>query len=203
MKDFDSPLDPGYKGHQPDLKQDAETLRPVLEALDQVIVSLKGQLIFSRMNSDSGMYHGLCRLGQLQDMRNRLTGERKDIEYIFSDNSECSRYVAGFLGDPSDVVDTNGRLLHVGDTVMAHHNGETHEQMIILGPKGRSQLPQEWLDSRKAVFQTDFREADIETASGYSWPTIERRSCLEDYFAAQERARMPARQSKKALREER
>ena len=55
MKDFDSPLDPGCQGHQPDLKQDAKTLRPVLEALDRAIISLKDQLMFSRMSS------GRCR----------------------------------------------------------------------------------------------------------------------------------------------
>lgn len=203
MKDFESPLDPGCQGHQPDLKQDAKTVRPVIEVLDRAIISLKDQLMFSRMNSESGMYHGLCRLGQLQDMRNRLTGERQDIEYILSDDGECSRYVAGFLGDSSDVGDIHGRPLRVGDTVMAYHNGEAHEQMIILGPKGRSQLPQEWLDSRNAVFQTDFREADIETARRYSYPSIDRRSCLEDYFMAHDRAKAPVRQPQKAAREER
>lgn len=200
MKDFDSPLDPGYMGHQPDLERDAATVKIVVESLDQAIRELKRQVIGGPMNSDSGMYHTLCRLGQFQDMHNRLTGEWQDIEYIFSDDGECSRYVAGFLGDPTDVKDAHGRPLRVGDTIMAHSNGQSHEQMIILGPKSCSQLPQEWLDSRKAMFHADFREADIDTARRYSWPSIERRSCLEDYFAAQERAKTPARQPRKGAR---
>ena len=35
----------------------------------------------------------------------------RGIEYLFSDDGKCSRYVAGFWGDLSDVKDIHGQPL--------------------------------------------------------------------------------------------
>lgn len=120
------------------------------------------------------------------------------IEYLFSDDGECSRYVAGFLGALSDVTDIHGQALRVGDTVTMLCDGEPYEQMIILNHRGKSQLSQEHLNRHGAVFQTPFTEAGIMTAQRYSYSIIERQSCLTAYYLAQKRARTPAKQPHKA-----
>ena len=56
----------------------------------------------------------------------------RGIEYLFSDDGKCSRYVAGFWGDLSDVKDIHGQPLCVGNMVTMLHSGEPYEQMIIL-----------------------------------------------------------------------
>lgn len=85
----------------------------------------------------------------------------RGIEYLFSDDGECSRYVAGFLGDLSDVKDIHGQPLCVGNMVTMLRGGEPYEQMIILNHKGKSQLSQEHLNRHGAVFQPPFTEAGI------------------------------------------
>lgn len=59
----------------------------------------------------------------------------RGIEYLFSDDGKCSRYVAGFWGDLSDVKDIHGQPLCVGNMVTMLHSGEPYEQMIILKGK--------------------------------------------------------------------
>lgn len=195
--DFESPLTPGYAGYCADLALDEAATQGVAQALKQAIGSLKGQLLAGQISSNAGLFHALRRLGQLQDMHNRLTGGDEDIEYLFSDDGECSHYVAGFLGDLSGVTDTHGQPLRVGDTVTMLRDGEPYEQMIILNHKGRSRLSQEHLNRHGAVFQTPFTEAGIMTAQRYSYPIIERRSCLTAYYLAQKQARAPAKQPHK------
>lgn len=195
--DFESPLTPGYAGYSADLALDESVIQGVAEALNQAIDSLKGQLLAGQISSNAGLFHALRRLGQLQDMHNRLTGRDQDIEYLFSDDGECSCHVAGFLGDLSDVTDTHGHPLRVGDTVLMLHDGEPYEQMIILDHKGKSQLSQEHLDRHEAIFQTPFSEAGIMTAQRYSYSTIERQSCLTAYYLAQKQARVPVKQPHK------
>ena len=70
----------------------------------------------------------------------------RGIEYLFSDDGKYSRYVAGFLGDLSDVKDIHS---------------QPYEQMIILNHKRKSQLSQEHLNRHGAVFQPPFTEAGI------------------------------------------
>ena len=55
----------------------------------------------------------------------------RGIEYLFSDDGKCSRYVAGFLGDLSDVKDIHSQPLCVGNMVTMLRSGEPYEQMII------------------------------------------------------------------------
>ena len=59
----------------------------------------------------------------------------RGIEYLFSDDGKYSRYVAGFLGDLSDVKDIHSQPLCVGNMVTMLHSGEPYEQMIILKGK--------------------------------------------------------------------
>lgn len=59
----------------------------------------------------------------------------RGIEYLFSDDGKCSRYVAGFLGDLSDVKDIHSQPLCVGNMVTMLRSGEPYEQMIILKGK--------------------------------------------------------------------
>lgn len=53
----------------------------------------------------------------------------RGIEYLFSDDGECSRYVAGFGGDLSDVKDIHGQPLCVGNMVTMLRGGEPYEQI--------------------------------------------------------------------------
>lgn len=78
----------------------------------------------------------------------------RGIEYLFSDDGKYSRYVAGFLGDLSDVKDIHSQPLCVGNMVTMLRGGEPYEQMIILNHKRKSQLSQEHLNRHGAVFQT-------------------------------------------------
>lgn len=121
----------------------------------------------------------------------------RGIEYLFSDDGKYSRYVAGFLGDLSDVKDIHGQPLCVGNMVTMLRGGEPYEQMIILNHKGKSQLSQEHLNRHGAVFQPPFTEAGIMTAQRYSYPIIECQSCLTAYYPAQKLARAPAKQPQK------
>ena len=85
----------------------------------------------------------------------------RGIEYLFSDDGKYSRYVAGFLGDLSDVKDIHSQPLCVGNMVTMLRGGEPYEQMIILNHKRKSQLSQEHLNRHGAVFQPPFTEAGI------------------------------------------
>lgn len=101
------------------------------------------------------------------------------------------------MGDLSDVTDIHGQPLRVGNTVTMLRDGAPDEQIIILNHKGKSQLSREHLNRHGAVFQTPFTEAGIMIAQRYSYPIIERQSCLTAYYLAQKRARAPAKQPHK------
>lgn len=81
--DFESPLALGCAGYCADLTLDEAATQGVAQALKQAIGSLKGQLLAGQISSNAELFHALRRLGQLQDMHNRLTGGDEDIEYLF------------------------------------------------------------------------------------------------------------------------
>ena len=187
MMDFETALDPGCEMYAHDITADKSLTGEVTAAIDLSVDRMKDLLRRNAFDSNAGMLHALCRIGQLLEMKNRLTGEKTDLEYLLCDDNECLFYVAGFIGDPAGVSDVNGTPLRVGDTVMCQAGSETYEQMIILGATGCSALSQDWLEGKRAVFRTDCAESDIAAAQRYSYPSIGRRSCLKDYHAGRER----------------
>ena len=187
MTEFDTALDPNYAMYARDIAVDTEAVTGVAAALGQAIDLLKDKLRRDALDSNAGTFHALCRIGQLLDMRNRLTGEYQDIEYLYSDNGEFYRYVAGFVGESAGVFDAQGRPLCVGDTVATTYQGRTQERMIILSSDGKSLLTQGWINDQDAVFWKDFAEADIRAANINPCCTVRLGSCLKDYHDAKER----------------
>ena len=114
----------------------------------------------------------------------------RGIEYLFSDDGKYSRYVAGFLGDLSDVKDIHSQPLCVGNMVTMLRSGEPYEQMIIL--KGK--IPA--LTGAPEPSWCGF-PAPIYRGGHHAYPIIERQSCLTAYYLAQKRARAPAKQPQK------
>ena len=187
MTEFSTALDPNDRMYARDLAVDTEAVTGAAAALGQAIDLLKDKLRRNVLDSNAGMDHALCRLGQLLDMRNRLTGEYQDIEYLYSDDGEFFRYVAGFVGESAGVFDSQGRPLCVGDTVATTYQGWTQERMIILSSDGKSLLTQGWINDQDAVFWKDFAEADIRAANINPCCTVRLGSCLKDYHDAKER----------------
>ena len=54
----------------------------------------------------------------------------RGIEYLFSDDGKYSRYVAGFLGDLSDVKDIHSQPLCVGNMVTMLRGGEDRKSVV-------------------------------------------------------------------------
>lgn len=194
MRDFDTALDASYAMYAKDIAADQTVAADVVSAVDQAIDRLKDLLRQNAFDSNAGTFHGLCRIGQLLDMRNRLTGEHRDVEYLFSDDGEFFRHVAGFIGDSAGVVDSQGRPLVVGDIVSADVRDSVYEYMVILSCDGKPMLPSKWMDDHNAVFLRNFSPEDMRTANKNPRCTVYHGSCLKDYFEARERARVQKKQ---------
>lgn len=124
----------------------------------------------------------LCQIGELLEEKNAMTGRREDVRYIYSDDGEFFRFVAGFAGDDSGTADANGTPLKVGDTVTF---GSGFKRMVILNGSLAPLLSQKTLLEKQAVKTADHTELDIRTADS-AIATVSLRSCREDYHRQQE-----------------
>ena len=106
MTDFETTLDPRFTMYAGDIAADKKAVEGVPAAIDLAVDRLKELLRRNAFDSNAGMYHALRRIGQLLDMRKRLTGEHKNVEYLLFDDGESSLYVAGFIGDAAGVFDS-------------------------------------------------------------------------------------------------
>lgn len=186
--DFVSWIDTSNAIYKAEAEIDARYVQDVIGALDSAIAGIKGDIISGTFKTNAGTHHALIRMGQLPDMHNMLTGEDRDMEYLFSDDGEWYRYVAGFIGDPAGIHDGNGAPLHVGDTVINVVDDKPNERMVILSGKGACILSQEWIDRNHAVKGADYESSNIITANINPTCTISRHSCLNEFYHARQRA---------------
>lgn len=189
MTDFETALDPRFTMDAGDIAADKKAVEGVPTAIDLAVDHLKDLLRRNAFDSNAGMYHALHRIGQLLDMRRRLTGEHKNVEYLLFDDGESSLYVAGFIGDAAGVFDAQGRPLLVGDVVAGSIREQEVKRMVILNAKGEPVLSQEWLDQHDAVFVQDFSVAGVRWANQHPGYTVRSGGCLKDYHTAQNRQR--------------
>lgn len=187
MTDFETALDPRFTMYAGDIAADKKAVEGVPAAIDLAVDRLKELLRRNAFDSNAGMYHALHRIGQLLDMRNRLTGEHKNEIYLIFDDAGHSCHVSGFVGDPAGVFDSQGRPLQVGDIVAGSVREQEVKRMVILNARGESMLSREWIDQHDAVFVQDFSAARVQETNRYPGCRIWCHGCLKEYHAAQDR----------------
>lgn len=142
---------------------------------------LKSKIVGNQRLSNTQTQRMINEIGRLLNENNRRSGANEDVRYLYSDDGEFSRHVAGFVGDKTDTVDQRGLPLHVGDTVANTVDGKTNERMVILGSSGRPVLDQKWLNEHHAVKVESFVELDLKSANINPGETITAHSCVEEY----------------------
>lgn len=151
---------------------------PALLKWCREIDAAKAELHDQRHLTNAATYQKLAELGELIAGKNEISGLKQDIEYLYSDDGEFSRCVAGFIGDESPLVDANGQRLLVGDSVC--YPDTNWERMVIFGMDGSPMLHQEDLLKRGAVKSCSCWELNMETACCAVF-TVTHESCLKDY----------------------
>lgn len=150
---------------------------PELLELCQRIADLKAELHDQRHMTNASTSDKLDALGELIAEKNVLTGIEEDVAYLRVDNGEYLFYVAGFIGQETPLVDSNGTPLLVGDTV-AYPDG--WDRMLILHEDGTPIFHQEELLKRRAIKKTPCWDCDL-TASWNLAFEVTKESCLERY----------------------
>lgn len=132
MTNFETDLDPRFTMYAGDIAADKKAVERVPAAIDLAVDRLKELLRHDAFDSDAGMYHALHRIGQLLDMRNRLTGEHKNGIYLIFEDAGHSCHVSGSVGDPAGVFNSQGRPLLVGDIAAGSVREREVNRMVIL-----------------------------------------------------------------------
>lgn len=148
---------------------------PALLELCREIGAAKAELHNQTFLTNAATYEKLDALGGLIARKNEVSGLRQDVEYLYLDDGEFYRCVAGFIGDESPLVDANGLRLLIGDTVA--YPDSNWDRMVILGMDGSPMLDQTDLLARGAVKKSPCWELDMDAAR--SMFTVTHRSCLE------------------------
>lgn len=145
------------------------------------IAQKKKELVEGRMD-DPQQRTALRELSELVVKRNELTGRNEDIRYLYCDDNECSRFVAGFIGDYSGTKDWNQYKLLVGDIVrLRNDDGTYYDRMVLMNGRGGAMLDQKTLKAREANLIKGFREELLDYATNCAAFTVTLRSCLSDY----------------------
>lgn len=152
------------------------------------IQCLQSSFIDQMIWSNAKTSEVICKIGELLEESNALTGNHEDLQYLSSDDGEWFRFVAGFVGDDSGTVDTNGTSLMIGDTV-SFDSG--FKRMIILNSSFKPMLSQEVILEKQAIKTADFTEIDIRTADSAA-ATVKLESCCESYRVQQEKGQRSA-----------
>lgn len=150
---------------------------PDLLALCREIDAAKAELHNQTFLTNAATDERLDALGGLIARKNEVSGLRQDVEYLYIDDGEFYRCVAGFIGDESPLVDANGLRLLIGDTVA--YPDSNWDRMVILGMSGSPMLDQADLLARGAVKKSPCWELDMDAAR--SMFTVTHHSCLEQY----------------------
>lgn len=151
---------------------------PVLLNLCRKIDAAKAEFHDQTFLTNAATYEKLDILGEMIARKNEVSGLRQDIEYLYLDDGECYRCVAGFIGDESPMVDSNGLRLLIGDTVS--YPDSDWSQMVILGMSGSPMLNQEELLARGAVKKNSCWNPDMAAARCVIF-TVTHESCMERY----------------------
>lgn len=148
-----------------------------VDELTDAINTAKTELMNEqRYMSNRATYDALAHIGELVSERNNLTGETSDIKYLYLDDGEWYRVVAGFIGDDAERTDINGTPLKIGDTVeLTVDDGKPYSRLIMS-----IFLDQGDLDEAQAKKTKDYTEMDIKHANSIAF-TVTENSCLEDY----------------------
>lgn len=149
---------------------------PALLELCMEIDTAKAELHNQFRLTNAATFEKLDTLGAMIARKNEISGLTQDIGYLYLDDGEFYRCVAGFIGDESPLVDSNGLRLLIGDTVA--YPGSAWERMVILGSDGTPMLCQEDILNRGAVKKSACWEPAMR-ASDCAAFTVTHESCLE------------------------
>lgn len=156
---------------------------PALLELCKEIKTAKAELHNQISLSNADTFEKLNVLGALIAQKNEVSGLTQDIGYLYLDDGEFYRCVAGFIGDESPLVDSNGLRLLIGDTIV--YPGSEWERMVILGSRGTPMLHQEDILSRGGVKKSTCWELEMRAADCAAF-SVTHESCLERFQKLQQ-----------------
>lgn len=133
--------------------------KEVEKLINDNIMAAKQRLPYINECSNKRIGEHLVLVGEMIDLRNRITGRRDDVEYLYFDDGESIRYIAGFIGDRVSIEDSLGSPLHIGDLI----NDESgREYLVALNIKGQLEVDAQWIKEKAArkCIQYDYLNYD-------------------------------------------